>query len=114
MNSFDTVVIVIDSLGNIVWVNEKWKEITKLSNGHIIGKSIDEVIKNGDCTHCPDQVSFSLKEIITNYGKVLIAHRTNGLEHACDTFNGIMGKNKMVIERMRKSWSMKEQAIQMT
>ncbi len=105
INSLDTVVLVLDLDGNIVWVSDKWKEITGLENGKVLGRSIDEILKDGSCTQCPDKVSFTLKEICTKYGKVLVAHKTNGFEQACDTFNGIMGKNKTVIERIRKSWS---------
>lgn len=108
MNSLDTVIIVLDLDGNIVWVNDRWKEITGLENGKILGRSIGEILKDGSCAQCPDKVTFALKEISTNFGKVLIAHRTNGFEHACNTFNGVVGKNKTVIERIRQSWSRME------
>jgi len=126
MNSLDTVMIVLDSDGNIVWVNDRWKEITELENGKVLGRSINEVLKDGgscaqcpdevtfvkddgSCSQCPDKVTFALKVICsTNYGKVLMAHRTNGFEHACNTFNGVVGENKTVIERIRKSWSRTE------
>ena len=107
MNSLDSPVIVVDVDGNIVWVNQKWQDITKLSNGAILGKNISDVLRDGDCHHCPGNVTFKLHEITTDYGKVLIARRTDGFEIACNTFNGIAQKNKVVLERMVKTWSEK-------
>jgi len=103
MNSLENAVIVLNSSGNIVWVNAKYKELTSLSDSEVLGRHIDEVMKDGSCIPCHVKCEFWIKEVETNYGKVLVAQRTNGLEHEYKKFDGIFKENTMKLKRM-KTW----------
>ena len=104
MNSLDSAVIVLNIDGNIVWVNDRWRYITGLSNGEVVGRHIDEVMEDGSCKNCSIKCDFWIKEVKTDYGKVIVAQRTNGLESEYKKFDGLVKDNKLKLERMRKIW----------